>query len=222
MESVAAKIHSNYNALNAQHHRDRQELLEHKKKKHGQPNTEKIFMQASLRLQERHEMHLQEVKKKEMETKQHFDAKFEKQRGALTEHHDKGHLMAFDTLQELEEFVQGEVILNKLGLIVKTRNGVTKARMILDTKESGVKTVTAQGQRITLPRMFDAIIPILFLLSCMAAAAGAVIDFLDISINNWIVFNIMSFDVLRNKNNFSAISGSQHVLKLERILEAGL
>lgn len=89
MESVAAKIHSNYNALNAQHHRDRQELLEHKKKKHGQPNTEKIFMQASLRLQERHEMHLQEVKKKEMETKQHFDAKFEKQRGALTEHHDK-------------------------------------------------------------------------------------------------------------------------------------
>ena len=51
--------------------------------------------------------------------------------------------------------------------------------MILDTKESGVKTVTSQGQRITLPRMFDAIIPILFLLSCLAAAAGAVVDFME-------------------------------------------
>jgi len=65
MDTIAAKIKSNYNALEAQHHGDRQELL----KKHGQPNTEKIFMQTSQRLLERREMQLQEVRRKEIETK---------------------------------------------------------------------------------------------------------------------------------------------------------
>ena len=44
-----------------------------------------------------------------------------------------------------------EPILNKLGLIEKVRNGIMKARMILDTKQSGVKTITGQAQRVTLP-----------------------------------------------------------------------
>ena len=57
----------------------------------------------------------------------------------LLRHLAKGHLAAFDTYAELEAFVGGKPVLNKLGLIVKTRNGVTKARMILDTKGSGVK-----------------------------------------------------------------------------------
>ena len=43
----------------------------------------------------------------------------------------KGHLVAFDTHAELTAFVASyELILNKLGLIVKTRNGIAKARMI--------------------------------------------------------------------------------------------
>ena len=47
----------------------------------------------------------------------------------------KGHLVAFDTHAELAAFVDSdEPILYKLGRIFKTRNGITKARMILDTK----------------------------------------------------------------------------------------
>ena len=69
----------------------------------------------------------------------------------LSTHLEKGHLAAFDTFEELQEFVDSpEPILNKLGLIVKTRNGITKARMILDTKQSGVKRITAQAQRVLL------------------------------------------------------------------------
>ena len=44
----------------------------------------------------------------------------------LTAHLEKGHMVAFDTYAELSEFVDlQEPILNKLGLIVKTRNGIT-------------------------------------------------------------------------------------------------
>ena len=54
--------------------------------------------------------------------------------------------MAFDTHEELADFVDSkEPILNKLGLIVNTHNGITKARMILDTKQSGVKLITPQA-----------------------------------------------------------------------------
>ena len=60
----------------------------------------------------------------------------------LAAHLEKGHLAAFDTYAELSEFADlQEPILNKLGLIVKTRNRITKARMIPDTKQSGVKHV---------------------------------------------------------------------------------
>ena len=83
----------------------------------------------------------------------------------LAAHLAKGHLRAFDTHEELAAFVNSvKPILNKLGLIVKTRNGITKARMILDTKKSGVKRITSQAQRVTLPRLFDAILQILYLL----------------------------------------------------------
>ena len=55
---------------------------------------------------------------------------------------DDGHLAEFDTYDELSEFVGGApdepAILSKLGLIIKIRNGVEKARLILDTKQSGV------------------------------------------------------------------------------------
>ena len=43
----------------------------------------------------------------------------------LTAHLEKNHIAAFDTLEELKAYVDGDVALNKLGLIVKTRIGVT-------------------------------------------------------------------------------------------------
>ena len=104
----------------------------------------------------------------------------------LTAHLAKGHIMAFNTYQELCDFVgSANPILNKLGLIVKTRNGITKARMILDTKQSGVKLITSQGQRVTLPRLFDAILQLLFLQAVMTTDADSesvtafVLDFSD-------------------------------------------
>ena len=75
-------------------------------------------------------------------------------------------------------------MLNKLGLIVKTRNNVTKARMILDTKESGAKRITAKTQRVILPRLFDAVIRLLLLLSMVTSGdtdgiEAFVLDFSD-------------------------------------------
>ena len=98
----------------------------------------------------------------------------------LQSHIDSGHLAEFDTMQELNEFVGATpdepAILNKLGLIVKIRNGIKKARMILDTKASGVKAITTQAQRINLPRLFDSILQISVLLTFAAASTMTGID----------------------------------------------
>ncbi len=96
----------------------------------------------------------------------------------LTQHIEKGHIASFDSIAALRAFVQGDPVLSKLGLILKTRNGVTKARMILDTKASGIKYVTGKSQRVTLPRLFDAVLRLLFLLSIATAAGGEVSAFL--------------------------------------------
>ena len=45
----------------------------------------------------------------------------------LSSHWEKGHIIGFDSYEDLSEFVHGKPILSKLGLILKTRNGVTKA-----------------------------------------------------------------------------------------------
>ena len=92
--------------------------------------------------------------------------------------------MAFDTYNELCKFVGStRPILNKHGLIVKTKSGITKARMILDTKQSGVKLITSQGQRVTLPRLFDAIVQLLILQAAttheMESVTAFVLDFSD-------------------------------------------
>ena len=103
----------------------------------------------------------------------------------LLGHLDKGHLAAFDDLESLRAFVHGEPILNKLGLITKTRNGVTKSRMILDTKESWVKHATWKSQRVILPRLFDAVLrilalmPITFQLQMPPTVEAFVLDFTD-------------------------------------------
>ena len=103
----------------------------------------------------------------------------------LTAHLAKGHLAAFDTYAELQEFVDcPEPILNKLGLLVETRNGITKARMILDTKQSGVKRITSQAQRVLLPRLFDAILQGLLVLPRITSGSDSsvsafVLDFSD-------------------------------------------
>ena len=66
----------------------------------------------------------------------------------LQAHLEKGHVVVFDTFEELSDSVDGTPILNKIGLVLKTRNGVANARMILDMKQSGVKHATSQAQRV--------------------------------------------------------------------------
>ena len=102
----------------------------------------------------------------------------------MTNHIEKGHVAAFDSYEELAEYTGGKPILSKLGIIEKIRNGISSARTILDTKESGVKWITAKTQRVILPRLFDAVLTLLMLLAintdagCTTATVGAfVLDF---------------------------------------------
>ena len=74
-------------------------------------------------------------------------------------HLQKKHLRAFDTVEELQAFLGGAApILSKIGLIIKTKGNVRKVRMILDTKESNLKSCSAKSQRVLLPRLLDAIV----------------------------------------------------------------
>ena len=68
--------------------------------------------------------------------------------------------------------------MSKIGLIIKTRNGVTKAGMILDTKESGVRRVTVKSQRVILPRLLDSVLRILTMITIPTSSAEAVSGFM--------------------------------------------
>ena len=50
-------------------------------------------------------------------------------------------------------------------MLLRIRNGIEKARMILDTKESGIKRITAKTQRVILPKLMNAIMLLLTMLS---------------------------------------------------------
>ena len=69
----------------------------------------------------------------------------------LPSHWEKGHIIGFESYEELSEFVQGKPILSKLGLILKTRNGVTKARLILDAKRAASSLQRANGIESSCP-----------------------------------------------------------------------
>ena len=103
----------------------------------------------------------------------------------IRSHLEKGHLVSFTSLDDLRKFVKGEPILNKLGLITKVRNGVTKTRMILDTKESWVKHATWKSQRVILPRLYDAVLRLLALMALyyksgqLPSVEAFVLDFTD-------------------------------------------
>ena len=58
----------------------------------------------------------------------------------MLNHIEKGHVSAFDSERELADHLGAQPIMSKLGIIEKTRNGITSARTILDTKESLIST----------------------------------------------------------------------------------
>jgi hypothetical protein len=98
----------------------------------------------------------------------------------------QGHLKAFDTALELQDFVGATtalpVILSKIGIITKLRAGKMKHRMILDTKAALIKYVSRKGQRVILPRLLDAILQALRLMGDCQEGEGVewmVLDFTD-------------------------------------------
>ena len=91
-------------------------------------------------------------------------------------HRQKGHLEAFDTYEQETKFIWGKPV-SKIRLRAKIRNGTTKARAILDTKESGVKWITAKTQRVFPSRLLDAALRMLFRLALATSTAVSVSSF---------------------------------------------
>ena len=81
------------------------------------------------------------------------------------------------SLEELAQLVGGDPILNKVGIITKERAGVVKRRLILNTKLSNVKSASRKCQRVILPRLLDAVLRTLALMSCIVGL-GISIDLL--------------------------------------------
>ena len=75
----------------------------------------------------------------------------------VLEAQSKGFCALYDSVEEAEKAVGKKIVFNKLGLIVKERDGKRKARIIWDLKESKVNALCSQGERILLPRVSDAI-----------------------------------------------------------------
>ena len=91
--------------------------------------------------------------------------------------------------------------------------------MILDAKQRGVKTVTSQAQRVTLPQLFDAILQILCLLTFVAAgvneACGAVEAFvLDFPDDYW------QMPIHKSEQQQLCATGHQRRAKAVRCLES--
>ena len=108
------------------------------------------------------------------------NSNFGPSRGGRPGHHRdsaRGHLdnrasgVLCDTHEQLAEFV-GKPVLNKIDLIINTRNCIDKARIIVDTKQSGVKLITAKTQRVSLPRLFDVVSRMFFMLSWFSRRAN--------------------------------------------------
>ena len=82
-----------------------------------------------------------------------------------------GFLREFSTLQELEEYVGGRVLLNRLAMIIKPKpGGGSKIRLITDLLRSRGNEFLIAPERIVLPRLGDAIDSVLYLLDAVEAA----------------------------------------------------
>ena len=75
-----------------------------------------------------------------------------------------GKLRAYPSLQSCTADLGAEPVLSRFGLIIKTKNGRVKRRIILDCKQSGLSMKTRRRFRIVLPRLTDAVRDILILM----------------------------------------------------------
>ena len=89
----------------------------------------------------------------------------------------KGYLKGFGDLDELRQYLHAEPVLSRFGCIVKTKDGRTKKRIILDLKQSSVTGVSKKRWRAVLPRMLDFLYEVLDL-SCDITAKEELLEFL--------------------------------------------
>jgi len=86
-------------------------------------------------------------------------------RGEVQRLLDGGFLHEFSSFEELKEYVMGDPLLNKLGLLIKEKSdGTVKLRLITDLRASMGNEFLTIPERIVLPRLQDAVEMILFLL----------------------------------------------------------
>ena len=86
------------------------------------------------------------------------------------------------TYQSLQDKFGANYTVSDLCIVAKTENGITKKRMILDLKASGVSKRTKKTHRVVLPRLSDLVQDVLSLLSTKTPEQGFevfVLDFTD-------------------------------------------
>ena len=72
-----------------------------------------------------------------------------------------GYLKVFENLDEVRRYLGGNPTLSRFGCIVRTKDGRTKKRIILDFKQSKVTSGTRRRWRVMLPRLVDLVADIL-------------------------------------------------------------
>ena len=71
--------------------------------------------------------------------------------------HEQQFVRKFDSLESVSKYLKGPPVLSKLGVIRKTRGGITKNRLVVDSKRSRVSSATRKFERTLLPRALDVV-----------------------------------------------------------------
>ena len=75
----------------------------------------------------------------------------------IAKHATAGRRRVYDSLDKVKEFLGADPVVSKLGLIVKTKAGIAKRRLIQNAKESTVSLATAREERTVNPEVLDAV-----------------------------------------------------------------
>ena len=71
--------------------------------------------------------------------------------------HRRGLLEAFDSIEEVQNYLGQKPVLSKVGVLTKVVGDKVKKRVIVDSHRSGVSDSTTKPERSVLPRVLDAV-----------------------------------------------------------------
>ena len=69
----------------------------------------------------------------------------------------KNYVFAFENRAELRQYLGEDPVVSELIIITKTSGGITKKRMLVNLKKSGVSRSSRKSERVGLPRALDVI-----------------------------------------------------------------